>query len=59
MEIYINPKFKPEAAELKDRVRNFNYFQVVSPEEFHSVNARNQIKFANNPYFKKFHLLAN
>lgn len=59
IEVYMNPKFQDEAHLLKERVKNFNYFQIVSPVEFQAVNAKNEIKIENNHYHKKFNIIAN
>lgn len=59
LEIYINPKFRHNAPEIKSRCRNFNFFQLVDPLEFNKVNAKNEIKFGNNPFHKVIRIGAN
>ncbi len=59
IETYINPKFASERSALKDKFKNFNFFQVADPEEFKKQNAKNEIKIKDNFYQKQFNLIAN
>jgi len=44
---------------LRERIKNFHFYQCSSPEEFDIANKPQMIKLDNNIYYKKFNLIAN
>lgn len=59
LETYVNPKFRSEKTEIKTRMSDQFYFQVMDPEAFHKAVDKQKLKLSNNVYHKVFDLYAN